>query len=101
MPRMLLLLAHSRRSAVFGLRDYRGHIAFYYHGLFVQLFKHHIDIDAENIRLVMAKDKQKEVKSESETETETKTVDETPQGVTVSTSVYKPLPRFRSGCPNC
>lgn len=45
----------------------------------------------------MAKDKQKEVKPE----TEVKAAEETPQGVTVGTGVYKPIPRFRSGCNNC
>lgn len=46
----------------------------------------------------MAKDNQKEVKPEIE---EVKAVDETPQGVTVGSGVYKPIPRFRGGCPNC
>jgi hypothetical protein len=45
----------------------------------------------------MGKDKQKEVKPE----TEVKAVEETPQGVTVGMGVYKPIPRFRGGCPNC
>lgn len=45
----------------------------------------------------MAKDKQKEVK----TEVEVNAADEIPQGVTVGTGVYKPIPRFRGGCPNC
>lgn len=45
----------------------------------------------------MAKDKQKEVKPE----TEVKNVEEAPQGVTVGMGVYKPIPRFRSGCNNC
>lgn len=46
----------------------------------------------------MGKDKRNEVKPEAE---DAKTVDETPQGVTVGMGVYKPLPRFRSGCNNC
>lgn len=45
----------------------------------------------------MAKDKQKEVKPE----TEVKAVEEIPQGVTVGTGVYKPIPRFRGNCKNC
>lgn len=45
----------------------------------------------------MAKDKQKEV----EPEAEVKAAEETPQGVTVGMGVYKPIPRFRSGCNNC
>lgn len=44
----------------------------------------------------MAKDKQKEVKPAAEVAAEA-----IPQGVTVGSGVYKPLPRFRSGCPNC
>ena len=46
----------------------------------------------------MAKDKQKEVKPET---VEVKTVEETSQGVAVGMGVYKPIPRFRSGCNNC
>lgn len=45
----------------------------------------------------MAKDKQKEVKPE----TEVKASEETLQGVGAGMGVYKPLPRFRSGCNNC
>lgn len=45
----------------------------------------------------MAKDKQKEVTPEAEVHA----VEEVPQGVTVGMGVYKPIPRFRSGCPNC
>lgn len=46
----------------------------------------------------MAKDKQKEVKPENEV---VKAVEKTPQGVTIGMGVYKPIPRFRSGCNNC
>lgn len=46
----------------------------------------------------MGKDKQKEIKPEAE---EVKVVEEAPQGVTVGMGVYKPIPRFRGGCPNC
>ena len=46
----------------------------------------------------MAKDKQKEVNPETE---EVKVVEDIPQGVTVGMGVYKPIPRFRGGCPNC
>lgn len=46
----------------------------------------------------MGKDKQTEVKPEDE---QGKTVEETPQGVTVGMGAYKPIPRFRGGCPNC
>lgn len=46
----------------------------------------------------MAKDKQKEVTPEA---VEVKVVEEIPQGVTVGMGVYKPIPRFRGGCPNC
>lgn len=46
----------------------------------------------------MAKDEQKEIKPEAE---EVKVMEETPQGVTVGMGVYKPIPRFQSGCPNC
>lgn len=45
----------------------------------------------------MGKDKQKDVKPDAEV----KTVKEIPQGVTVNMGVYKPIPRFRGGCPNC
>ena len=45
----------------------------------------------------MAKDKQKELRPEAEV----KAAEETPQGMTVGMGVYKPLPRFRGGCPNC
>lgn len=45
----------------------------------------------------MAKDKQKEVKPEAEVNV----AEETPQGVTIGMGVYKPIPRFRSGCNNC
>lgn len=45
----------------------------------------------------MAKDKQKQVNPEPEA----KAVEATPQGVTVGMGVYKPIPRFRGGCPNC
>ncbi len=45
----------------------------------------------------MGKDKQKEIKLEAEV----KNVEETSQGVTVGMGVYKPIPRFRSGCNNC
>lgn len=46
----------------------------------------------------MGKYKQKEVKPEAE---EVKAAEETPQGMTVGMGVYKPIPRFRGGCPNC
>lgn len=46
----------------------------------------------------MAKKQQEEIKPEAE---EVKNAEETPQGVTVGTGVYKPIPRFRGGCPNC
>lgn len=45
----------------------------------------------------MGKDKQKEIKLEAKV----KNVEETSQGVTVGMGVYKPIPRFRSGCNNC
>lgn len=47
----------------------------------------------------MEKTKQKKVKPK--TEVEVKTVKETPQGVTVGTGIYKPIPRFRGNCNNC
>lgn len=44
----------------------------------------------------MGKDKQDEVKTKTETG-----IEEIPHGVTVGMGVYKPIPRFRGGCPNC
>lgn len=46
----------------------------------------------------MGKDKQKAVKPEAG---DVKAAEETPHGVTVGMGVYKPIPRFRGGCPNC
>lgn len=45
----------------------------------------------------MGKDKPKEIKPK----TEVSNVETVPQGVTVGMGVYKPIPRFRGGCPNC